>query len=129
MNPPGLKYSKEHEWVRLESDQVAVVGITDFAADSLGDVVFLELPEADSEVSQFEQFGEVESVKAVSELYSPLSGRVIERNEEAIESPELVNDSTYDKGWLLKVALADASELDALMTAEQYDAFLAAQER
>ena len=128
MNPPGLKYSKEHEWVRLESDQVAVVGITEFAADSLGDVVFLELPEADAEVTQFQQFGEVESVKAVSELYSPISGRVIQRNEEAIESPELVNDSTYDKGWLLKVAPADASELDSLMTAAQYDAFLAAQE-
>ena len=129
MNPSDLRYSKEHEWVRLESEGVAVIGITEFAAESLGDVVFLELPQTDTELTQFDKMGEVESVKAVSDLYSPVSGRVIERNEKAIENPELVNDRPYESGWLLRVALTDASELDSLMTAEQYDAFLASQEK
>ena len=127
MNLPDLRYSEEHEWMRLEPDGVAVVGITEFAAESLGDVVFLDLPEVDAELTQFEKLGEVESVKAVSDLYSPVSGRVLERNEQAIENPELVNDGPYESGWLLRVALTDPSELDTLMTAEQYEAFLASQ--
>lgn len=128
MNPPDLKYSEEHEWVRSVSEAVAVVGITEYAAESLGDVVFLELPEPDSELTQFEKAGEVESVKAVSDIYSPINGRVIERNEQAITSPELVNEAPYEAGWLLKVAVTDASGIDKLMTAEQYDAFLASRE-
>ena len=125
MNPSDLVYSEEHEWVRVESDGIAAVGITEFAAGELGDVVFVELPELDSEVTQFGQFGEVESVKAVSELYSPVSGKVVERNESVVEKPELVNESPFESGWLVKVALSDLAELDKLMTAEQYDTHLA----
>ena len=128
MNPPDLKYSEAHEWVRVESGDVAVVGVTAFAAESLGDVVFLELPQADAEVTRSEKLGEIESVKAVSDIYSPVSGRVIEVNQQAVDSPELVNESPYDSGWLLKVAVSDPAELDKLMTSEQYEAFLTSQE-
>ena len=127
MSPPDLKYSKEHEWTKVQAEGVAVVGITEFAAESLGDVVFLDLPEVGTQLTQFEILGEVESVKAVSELYSPVSGEVLERNEQAIENPQLVNDSPYGSGWLLKVAYGDLTEIDDLMTAEQYDAFVASQ--
>jgi glycine cleavage system H protein len=127
MNPPDLKYSEEHEWVRLDSDGVAVVGITEFAAESLGDVVFVELPDVGTQLVQFAKMGEIESVKAVSDLYSPVSGTVSERNETLIDTPELVNENAYDDGWMLKVTLSDASEVDKLMSAEQYDSFLAAQ--
>lgn len=128
MSPPDLRYSKQHEWVRVEPDGAAV-GITQFAADELGDVVFLELPQTDADLTQFEKLGEIESVKAVSDLYSPVSGRVLERNEQAIGNPQLVNDSPYDSGWLLRVTISNPSELDNLMAAEEYDAFLASQER
>ena len=128
MNPPDLRYSKEHEWVRVESEGVVVIGITQFAVESLGDIVFVELPAIEAAVAQFEQMGEVESVKAVSEIYSPVSGRVIERNEQAIDSPELVNEGPYDSGWLLKVDLSDEAELDKLMTSEGYEAFLASEQ-
>ena len=128
MNPPDLKYSEEHEWVRVESGDIVVVGVTAFAAESLGDVVFLELPQTDSELTQSEKLGEVESVKAVSDIYSPISGRVLETNQQAVDNPELVNESPYDSGWLLKVAISDPAELDKLMTSEQYEAFLASQE-
>ena len=128
MNPPDYKYSEEHEWVRTESEGVAVIGITEFAAESLGDVVFVELPEAGDQLTQFEKMGEIESVKAVSDLYSPISGRVLERNEQLIDSPELVNDGPHESGWFVKVAISDPSELNNLMTADQYGAFLAAQQ-
>ncbi|MCH7624457.1 MAG: glycine cleavage system protein GcvH [Chloroflexi bacterium] len=128
MNPPDLKYSEEHEWVRVESGNVVVIGITEFAAESLGDVVFVELPEAGSQVSQFEKMGEIESVKAVNDLYSPISGQISERNEQVIDNPQLVNDSPYETGWMLKVELSDSSQLDKLMDAARYEAFLAAQE-
>ena len=124
MNPTELSYSKEHEWVRMEDDDVAVVGITEFAQDSLGDVVFVELPESEAEVEQFQKMGEIESVKAVSDLYSPVSGSVLERNEALEESPELVNDSPYQEGWMLRIALDDTSELGNLMSASDYEAFL-----
>ena len=124
MNPTELIYSKEHEWVRMEGDEVAVVGITEFAQDSLGDVVFVELPEVEDKVEQFEKMGEIESVKAVSDLYSPVSGSVLERNEALEESPELVNDSPYQEGWMLRIALHDTSELGNLMSASDYEAFL-----
>ena len=126
MTPPDLKYSEEHEWVRVEPNGVAVVGITEFAANELGDVVFVELPERDTLVTQFAQFAELESVKAVSELYAPVGGQVIDRNERIADSPELVNESPYDAGWLIKVAMGDPTELDKLMTAEEYDSFVAA---
>ena len=128
MNPPDLKYSKEHEWVRMESESVAAIGLTEFAVEQLEDIVFLELPKIDDKITQFQQLGEVESVKAVSEIYSPLSGRVVERNEQAVQSPELVNDGPYESGWLLKVELVNVAELDSLMTAEEYNAFIAAEQ-
>ena len=128
MNPPDLKYSEEHEWVRVESGSVVVIGITEFAAESLGDVVFVELPEAGSQVTQFEKMGEIESVKAVNDLYSPISGQISERNEQVIDNPQLVNDSPYETGWMLKVELSDSSQLDKLLDAARYEALLAAQE-
>ena len=129
MNRPDLRYSQEHEWLRLDSQGTAVVGITDFAVDQLGDVIFVELPETGETLTQFEKMGEIESVKAVSDLYSPISGRVLERNESLGDHPELVNDGPFDDGWLVKVAMSDPSDLENLLTAEQYEAFLASQER
>ncbi len=127
MTPEELKYSEEHEWVRVEPDDVVVVGITDFAAESLGDVVFVELPEVGTDLTQFEKMGEIESVKAVSDLYSPVSGTITERNDSVIDSPELVNDSPYDSGWMLRVNLSDSAELDKLMNHTDYQAMLNAQ--
>ena len=124
MNPPDLKYSKEHEWVRSESDSVVVMGITAFAQDSLGDVVFVEIPDEDAELTQGEKMGEIESVKAVSDLYSPVSGKVIKRNESLIDNPELVNEGPFEQGWMLKVEIKDASELDNLLSADDYNSFL-----
>ena len=123
MNPEGLKYSKEHEWLNVE-ESAAVIGITHFAQDSLGDVVFVELPQVGDEVRQFEKMGEIESVKAVSDLYSPVSGKVVEVNDGLNDSPELVNDSPYEDGWMLRVELTDESEVSALMSASEYDSFL-----
>ncbi len=128
MNPTDLRYTNEHEWARAESDNACVVGLTEFAAENLGDIVFVELPEIDTEVTQSEKAGEIESVKAVSDLYSPVSGRVIERNEQVVDAPELVNESPYGEGWLLKIEVSDTSQMEKLMTAEQYDAFLENQE-
>ena len=123
-HPQDLKYSKEHEWIKLGENGVGEVGITHFAQDSLGDVVFVELPEVGDGVEQFEKMGEIESVKAVSDLYSPISGKIVERNDRLIDSPELVNDRPYDDGWLVRVELADASETDKLLSADEYAAFL-----
>jgi glycine cleavage system H protein len=128
MIPHDLKYSEEHEWVRVESDSLVVIGITDFAAESLGDVVFVDLPEVGRELKQFGKMGEIESVKAVSDLYSPVSGRVTERNEDLLNSPEKVNENAYEDGWMLRVEITDASELDKLMSAGDYESFLASQD-
>ena len=128
MNPRDLKYSKEHEWLRVESDGSVVGGITEFATDSLGDIVFVELPEVGAELIRSEKMGEIESVKAVSDLYSPVSGRVVELNEKLADSPELVNDGPYESGWMIKVTLSDPTEADLLLSADQYESFLAAQE-
>ena len=128
MNPPDLKYSKEHEWLRVESDNVVVIGITEFAAESLGDVVFVELPDVGADLSQFDKMGEIESVKAVSDLFTPVGGKVLERHEQVIDSPQLVNENSFDSGWMLKLQLSDPSELDKLMSAEEYEAFLASEE-
>lgn len=117
--PEDLRYSKEHEWVMIQ-DGIGVVGISDFAQDQLGDVVYVVLPEIGSEVKFMEKFGEIESVKAVSDLYSPVSGEVVERNEGVVESPEIVNSSPYGEGWLIQVRLADPTELEKLMTADEY---------
>ena len=128
MNPADLRYSKEHEWLRMEADDVGVVGITEFAADSLGDVVFVELPEVGAELTQFEKMGEIESVKAVSDLFTPISGEVIEVNEELVDGPQLVNDSPFHFGWMLRVRIGDTSEVDNLLSAEEYDALISTEE-
>tara|TARA_B100001013_G_scaffold200468_1_gene121418 strand:- start:115 stop:501 length:387 start_codon:yes stop_codon:yes gene_type:complete len=125
--PADIKYTKEHEWVRVESDTEVAVGITTYAADELGDVVFVELPEPGAKVVSGQQFGEIESVKAVSELYSPVTGTVIQRNEELSDAPEVVNDSAYEQGWMIKVEVTDTSNLDELMSAEEYEQFLESQ--
>jgi glycine cleavage system H protein len=117
--PDDLKYSKEHEWVRLDGD-VATIGITHFAQDQLGDVVFVELPGPGSTVRQFASLGVVESVKAASDVYAPVSGEVVERNVKVIESPELVNSSPFEDGWLVKVKLADKAELAKLLSPGDY---------
>jgi glycine cleavage system H protein len=118
--PKELRYSEEHEWVRVEGDKVRI-GITDFAQSELGDIVFVELPEVGTEIKANEPFGSVESVKTVSELYAPISGRVVEVNEELNDNPEYVNESPYEKAWMIVVEPFDMSEIDNLLTAEQYE--------
>lgn len=118
--PNELRYSKEHEWVKVEGEKVRI-GITDFAQSELGDIVFVELPEVGDEISLDQPFGSVESVKTVSELYAPVSGKVVEINEELNDSPEFVNESPYEKAWMVTVELSDNSEVEKLMTAEQYE--------
>ena len=122
--PTDRRYTKEHEWVRVD-DGVGTVGVTDFAQDELGDIVYIELPAPGTAVKQFEKLGEIESVKAVSDFYSPIGGEVVDVNEEVSDHPELVNQSFYDRGWLVRLRLTDPAELDALLTAEQYDALVA----
>ncbi|MGH2380259.1 MAG: glycine cleavage system protein GcvH [Candidatus Limnocylindria bacterium] len=117
--PDDLRYSKEHEWVRVDGSR-ATIGITSFAADELGDVVFIELPEVGASLSQFGTFGVVESVKAVSDLYAPISGEVVEVNEDLRDSPELLNADAFGEGWIARVELSDAAELDKLMDAAAY---------
>jgi len=126
-SPKDRRYTKEHEWVRLGEGE-AMVGITDFAQEQLGDLVYFDLPEPGAQIRQHAKLGEVESVKAVSEIYAPLSGEVIEVNQKAMDSPELVNQDPYGEGWLLKVRPADASEMNSLLSAEDYDALVATAE-
>ncbi|MCI8279753.1 glycine cleavage system protein GcvH [Staphylococcus xylosus] len=117
--PSELKYSKEHEWVKVEGNTVTI-GITEYAQGELGDIVFVELPEVDDEINEGDTFGSVESVKTVSELYAPVSGKVVESNDELEDSPEFVNESPYEKAWMVKVELSDESQIDELLTADQY---------
>lgn len=121
--PEELKYTEEHEWV-LQEDELVAVGITDFAQDSLGDIVFVELPEVGDTVEAGKPFGVVESVKAVSDIYSPVSGEVVEINEELPDTPETVNTSPYEEAWMIKVKPSNLSELDALMSAAEYQEFI-----
>ncbi|KGR78193.1 glycine cleavage system protein GcvH [Ureibacillus manganicus] len=118
--PKDLRYSKEHEWVKVE-DGKASIGITHFAQSELGDIVFVELPQVGDEIQLNQPFGSVESVKTVSELYAPVSGKVVEVNSELDDSPELVNESPYEQAWMITVELTNASEVDELLTPEQYD--------
>ncbi|MCH1625576.1 glycine cleavage system protein GcvH [Fredinandcohnia quinoae] len=118
--PKELRYSEEHEWVKVEGEKVRI-GITDFAQSELGDIVFVELPEVGDEIKVDEPFGSVESVKTVSELYAPISGKVVEINEDLDDSPEFVNDSPYEKAWMIVIEPTDKGEIDKLMTAEQYE--------
>ena len=117
--PQGLKYSKEHEWVAAE-DSVATGGITDHAQGQLGEIVYIELPAVGEKVSKDDPFGVIESVKAVSDIYAPVSGTVVEVNEDLPESPEVVNEDPYGDGWLIKVKMNDASDLDDLMDGDEY---------
>ena len=126
--PQDLLYSEEHEWVRTNDDGTALIGITDFAQDQLGDIVYLSLPKAQSAVTQFGRIGEVESVKSVSDLFSPVAGEVLEVNQEAMDHPERINEDPYGQGWLFKVRLGSADELGKLLSAAQYEQFLAAQD-
>jgi glycine cleavage system H protein len=115
-----LLYSKDHEWVRVESDGVAVIGVTDFAAEQLGDVVYVDLPEAGAEISSGTEMGEIESTKSVSDLFSPLDGAVTEVNQAVVDAPELVNSSPFEEGWLLKASFEALP--DDLLSAEEYRA-------
>jgi glycine cleavage system H protein len=122
--PEELKYTEEHEWVMVE-EELAVVGITDFAQDALGDVVFVELPEVGATVEAGKAFGVVESVKAVSDIYAPINGTIEEVNEDLLDAPEIINTSPYEDGWMIKIRMADAAETEDLMTAEAYQALIA----
>jgi glycine cleavage system H protein len=122
MNPDDLLYTEEHEWLRL-SGETGTVGITDHAQKQLGDVVFVELPKPGDKLESGEPFGNVESVKAVSELFSPVSGEVIEINEALNEAPENINTDPYGKGWMIRVRLTDSGQTADLMTAEEYDEY------
>lgn len=121
--PKDLRYTKEHEWVRVEGN-MATVGITDYAQDSLGDVVYLELPGDGAAVTKDETFGVVESVKAVSDLYSPISGTVTEINDALVDSPEVINDDPYGDAWMLKVEMSNSAEMKELLTADEYKKYV-----
>ena len=126
MNPKDLRYSKSHEWVRWDGEkEMATLGLTDYAQSQLGDIVFLALLPVGTELHQSEKLGEVESVKAVADLFSPVDGEIIEINQALSDSPELVNKDPYGTGWLARLKLKNSSELDDLMTSEQYEGFLA----
>lgn len=122
-NPTDLRYAKSHEWVRLDGD-IATCGITHYAQDSLGDVVFVDLPEVGDSFEQAGEIGEVESVKAVSSIYAPVTGEVVEVNEDLDDAPETVNSAPYAEGWLFKLKVSDAAQVEALLDAAGYEAFL-----
>ena len=122
--PEDLKYSKEHEWVLVEGG-VATVGITDYAQDQLGDIVFVELPAVGDKVSKEDAFGVIESVKAVSDIYAPVSGKVVEVNDDLPENPEMLNEDSYGDGWIIKVEMSDPDELLDLMAAAEYEEYVA----
>lgn len=121
MVPQDLRYTKEHEWVRIEGD-LATVGITDFAAEQLGDVVFVDLPEVGRAVTQFSSVGVIESVKAVSDLFAPVGGEVVETNAELTSKPELLNSDPFGEGWMLRIRLDDRTALDGLLDLAAYEA-------
>jgi glycine cleavage system H protein len=124
MVPTDLRYTKDHEWVRVDGEE-AVVGITDYAANQLGDIVFVELPDAGRTLSQHATFGVVESVKAVSDLFSPVSGEVTSGNDALAAAPELVNSDPFGEGWMIRLKLGDPTEVDGLLDAAAYDALIA----
>lgn len=124
MNPKDRKYSKEHEWTKQESDKTMLVGITNYAQEQLGDIVFFSLPKPNTKVKQSQKLGEVESVKAVSDIYSSISGTIVEVNTALEKNPEIVNQDPYGKGWLLRIRPDNPSEVNELLTAEQYEEYL-----
>ena len=123
MLPDDRKYSKEHEWIQVDGDN-GTIGITDFAQKELGDVVYVELPEVGATVAAMEVFGNIESVKAVSELFSPVSGEVVKTNDKVVDTPELVNGDPHGDAWLIVLKLSDPSQLDGLMSAAQYQEYI-----
>lgn len=123
MNPEDLKYHKEHTWVRV-SDNKATIGITDHAQEALGDIVYIDLPDAESSIEANSEFSEIESTKATSPVIAPISGTIVEVNEDLSDSPEIINESPYEKGWVAVVEMSDDSELDALMDASDYEKYL-----
>ena len=125
MNLKEYKYTQEHEWIYPESENKWKIGLTDYAQTQLGDIVFLDLPTLGTQVEQRQKIGEVESVKAVSEIFTPVSGQVLEINQAVIDEPGLVNQDPYGKGWLVKLELSNLSELDTLMNSDKYDEFVA----
>ena len=124
--PEDLHYSKDHEWVRVDGDQ-AIIGITDYAQNSLGDVVYVELPKAGEEFAANEPFGSVESVKAVSEVFTPIAGAVVQINESLADEPESVNSDPYGAGWMIRLRMANPGEVDSLLTAAEYEDFTKAE--
>ncbi len=124
MVPKDLRFTKDHEWVRVEGD-LATVGITDYAAEQLGDIVFVELPELGRKVTQFSAVGVIESVKAVSDLFAPIGGEVVETNSDLSTKPELLNSDPFGKGWMLRVKIASGSSTDNLLDAAAYEALTA----
>lgn len=125
MNPKEYRYTKEHEWIDTEPGGKGNVGLTDYAQSQLGDLVFLDLPNTGTQLEQFQKMGEIESVKAVSELFAPVSGKVLEINQSAVDDPAVVNQDPYGEGWLVKLELSKPSELEALMNSDEYDSFVA----
>lgn len=121
--PEDLRYHKEHTWVRVKGGK-AIIGITDYAQDTLGDIVYIDLPDLDSEIERDAEFSEIESTKATSSVIAPVSGTVIEVNEELDESPEIINEEPYDKGWICVVEMSDPSELDDLLDASDYERYV-----
>ncbi|MGB3307694.1 MAG: glycine cleavage system protein GcvH [Thermomicrobiales bacterium] len=120
--PENRKYTKTHEWVQVDGD-VVTVGVTDRAQEELGDITYLELPETGDALTAGEAFGVVESVKAASDIYSPVDGEVVDRNSDLVDAPEMINQSPFDKAWLIKVKIADPSQVDALLSPAEYDEF------
>ena len=127
MYPQELYYTKQHEWIRVDAD-TGTIGITDYAQKALGDIVYIELPPAGEKITARESFGTVESVKAVSEVYAPVSGKILAANEKLQDSPELLNSDAHGDAWLLRIQMEDRSEIDQLLSADQYEAYLKEEE-
>jgi glycine cleavage system H protein len=123
MTPKELKYSKEHEWVRIDGDE-ALIGITDYAQEELGDITFVEIPEVGKQLKQMDILATIESVKAASDIFAPLSGEVVEVNGALEDKPEIINESPYEKGWICRIRISDASESEKLLSAEEYEEYL-----
>ena len=122
--PTNLKYSEEHEWIRVDADNIAYIGVTDYAQDQLGDIVYVDVEAIDETLEKDESFGSIEAVKTVSELFLPVSGKILELNEALEDDPELVNSSPYENGWIIKLEMTDLSQLDTLMSADAYTEFV-----
>ncbi len=128
MNPEECKFTKEHEWVYIEDGDTAIIGISDYAAGELGDIVYIELPDAGTKVTQMDPIGTIEAVKTVADLYSPVSGEVIEVNDKAVSSPDVVNKSPYDQGWFIKIRMDEPGELEVLFSYDEYRDYLGEQQ-